>query len=126
MTSEGERAVDAYIEAAPEPVRPMLRELRRLIKAAAPDADEKISYGMPFYEHRGRLVYFAAYENHIGLYPVGRAKDLYGNELKRYLSGKASVRFPIGEPLPAALITKLVKTRVEENEGKPAPPEESA
>ena len=126
MTSEGERAVDAYIDAAPEGVRPTLRELRRLIKAAAPDAVEKMSYGMPFYEHRGRLVYFAAYQNHIGLYPVGRAKELYGNELKRYLSGRSTVRFPIDEPLPGALITKLVKTRVEENEGNLAPPPASA
>jgi len=110
----GKRAVDEYMAAAPKEAQPLLRQLRKTIKAAAPDAVERISYGMPHYEHRGRLVYFAAFKNHIGLYPAGYA-DKYP-EMKRYLAGAGTLRFPIGEPLPVALIAKLVKTRVKENE----------
>lgn len=121
MTDHVPRDVDEYIEAAPEAAQPMLHELRRLIRSAAPDAEEKISYGMPFYEYHGRLVYFAAYKNHIGLYPLGRAKDMYADELKEYLSGRSTARFPIGRPLPVSLIRKVVRLRVEENEAKPLP-----
>jgi uncharacterized protein YdhG (YjbR/CyaY superfamily) len=63
--------VDAYIAAAPVPAQPILRHLRQVIKAAAPKAEERISYGMPSYEYYGRLVYFAAFKNHVGLYAVG-------------------------------------------------------
>lgn len=96
----------------------MLQQLRRVIRAAAPLAEERISYGMPFYEYRGRLVYFAGYRSHVGLYPVGQAKQIYATELKEYLTGKSTLRFPIGRPLPVALITKVVKARVKENEAR--------
>src|SRR5712691_551868 len=112
--------VDGYIAVAPEAVQPMLRQLRRLIKAAAPKAEERLSYGMPFYEYHGRLVYFALHKNHVGLYPVGKAKDMYAKELQGYLAEKSTLRFPLGQPLPAALISKVVKARVEENEAKVA------
>jgi len=112
----GKKAVDAYIAAASKEAQPLLRQLRKTIKAAAPDAEERISYGMPHYGHKGRLVYFAAFKTHIGLYPAGYA-DKYP-EMKRYMAGDGTLRFPIGEPLPAALVAKLVKTRVKENEEK--------
>ncbi|TMC77643.1 MAG: DUF1801 domain-containing protein [Chloroflexi bacterium] len=112
----GKQAVDSYIAAAPRDAQPLLRQLRKTIKAAAPDAVERISYGMPHYEHKGRLVYFAAFKTHIGLYPAGYA-DKYP-EMKRYMAGAGTLRFPLGEPLPVALIGKLVKARVKENEAK--------
>ena len=94
----------------------MLRQIRRVIRAAAPKAEERISYGIPFYEHHGRVVYFAGYKNHVGMYVIGRAKITYAKELKRYMTSQATVRFPIGHPLPVTLIRKLVKARVKENE----------
>ena len=112
----GKRAVDAYIAAAPRAAQPHLRRLREVIKGAAPKAEEKISYGMPFYEYRGRLVYFAAFKKHVGLYAVGEARGL-----QRYFYGASTLRFPFGEPLPAAQISRLVKARVKENEAKALP-----
>jgi uncharacterized protein YdhG (YjbR/CyaY superfamily) len=111
-------AVDAYIAAAPVPAQPILRQLRRVIKAAAPKAEERISYGMPSYEYHGRLVYFAAFPNHVGLYAVGQQQDSYAKALSGYLTGKSTARFPIGQPLPIALIRRVVQARVKENEAR--------
>jgi uncharacterized protein YdhG (YjbR/CyaY superfamily) len=110
--------VDRYIEAAPVPAQPILRQLRHVIKSAAPNAEERISYGMPSYEYHGRLVYFAAFKTHIGLYAVGQEHDSYAKELSGFLSGKSTARFPIGQPLPVALIRRVVRARVKENEAK--------
>ena len=124
MATAGEQAVDAYIAAAPKTVQPMLRELRQAIRSAAPKAEEKISYRMPFYAYHGRLIYFAAHKNHVGMYPIiGREKDLYAKELKPYLVDKATLQFPIGSRLPISLVKKIVKARAKANEatapGKP-------
>ena len=108
--------VSAYIAAAPAKARPMLRQLRRAIRAAAPKAEERISYRMPYYHHHGRLIYFAAYPNHIGLYIMGGAKKAFAGELKRYQTSKATLRFPIGSTIPTALVRKIVKARAQENE----------
>jgi len=110
------REVDAYIAAAPKAAQPHLRQLRALIKEAAPNAEERISYKMPSYRYRGNLVYFSAFRSHIGLYPGGYA-DKYP-ELVKYMAGKGTLRFPLDDPLPAALIKKFIKTRVKENEAK--------
>lgn len=119
MPKSGSEAVDAYIAAAPKTVQPMLRELRRAIKSAVPEAEEKISYRMPFYAYHGRLIYFAAHRNHVGLYPIiGREKELYARELKPYLAAKATLQFPLGKPLPVALVKKLVKQRAKDNEAR--------
>ncbi len=99
--------VDAYIAAAPRKAQPMLRQLRQTIRAAAPMAEERISYRMPFYDYRGRLVYFAIHPTHIGLYPSGDAKGL-----ERYLTEKATLSFPLDEPLPLDRIRKLIQERV--------------
>jgi uncharacterized protein YdhG (YjbR/CyaY superfamily) len=121
MATAGEQAVDAYIAAAPNAVQPMLRELRQAIRSAAPKAEEKLSYGMPFYAHHGRLIYFAAHTNHVGMYPIiGREKDLYATELKPYMAAKATLQFPIGQPIPIGLVKKVVKERAKENEARPA------
>lgn len=119
MSKTGERGVDAYIEAAPNKAQPMLRRLRELIKAAAPEAEERISYGMPFYEYCGRLVYFGGYANHVGFYAAIPDKGLYAGELKKYLAAKSTIRFPLGHPLPEALVTRIVKARAKENEANP-------
>ena len=108
--------VDAYIEAAPETVRPQLRRLRALIRAEAPKATEKMSYGIPFYEYgvkpgtfASRLIYFAAQKRHIALYPAGDAKGL-----EQYLTERSTLRFPLGQPLPMERIRLLVRSRVKE------------
>src|ERR1700720_758499 len=119
MATAGEQAVDAYIAAAPKTVQPMLRELRQAIRSAAPKAEEKISYRMPFYAYHGRLIYFAAHRNHVGMYPIiGREKELYAKELKPYMVEKATLQFPIGSRLPITLVKKIVKARAKENEAK--------
>ena len=116
MAESGSKEVDAYIAAAPKTAQPHLRQLRALIKEAAPKAEEKISYKMPSYNYRGNLVYFSAFRHHVGLYPSGYAEKY--PDLKQYMSGKGTLRFPLDEPLPAALIKKFIKTRVRENEAK--------
>jgi len=116
MATAGEKAVDAYIAAAPKTLQPALRQLRQAIKSAAPKAEEKLSYRMPFYAYHGRLIYFAAHRTHIGMYPIiGSEKELYAEELKPYLAEKATLQFRIGEPLPIALVKKVVRERAKEN-----------
>jgi uncharacterized protein YdhG (YjbR/CyaY superfamily) len=112
MTDPAPQDVDAYISAAPEAARPILRELRQAIRAAVPDAEEKISYGMPHYQYHGRLAYFAAHTQHVGLYALGPS-DRFPKELKQYAAAKGTLQFPIGQALPVAAIGKLVKARAE-------------
>ena len=112
-TKESMTGVDAYIAAAPKEARPHLRELRRIVRGAAPEAEERISYRMPYYHLHGRLVYFAAHTNHVGLYALGETYKAEG--LQRYAAAKGTLQFPYGDPLPAAQIERLVKKRVEEN-----------
>ncbi len=110
--------VDAYIAAAPKAAQPHLRKLRAIIRSEAPRAEEEISYRMPAYAYHGRLMYFAAFKSHVGLFPVGNAdKHL---ELKEYMTGKGTYRFPLDRPLPKGKIRELVRTRVKENEAKAA------
>ena len=119
MATAGEQAVDAYVAAAPKATQTMLRQLRQAIKSAAPKAEEKLSYRMPFYAYHGRLIYFAAHKTHIGMYPInGREKDLYAKELKPYMAEKATLQFPIGQPLPIALVKKVVRERAKQNEAR--------
>jgi len=116
---EGNKAgfvsIDEYIAAFPEEIQKILEELRVIIKAAAPEAQEKISYQIPAFALKGNLVYFAAYKNHIGFYPTSSGIQAFKNELSIYKSAKGTVRFPINKPLPLDLISKIVKFRVAEN-----------
>lgn len=116
MAASGSKDVDAYITAAPPKARPALRKLRKIIREAAPKATETISYRMPYYSHHGRLIYFAVMRGWVGLYMLGRAKTRYARELKPYLSGASTARFPFDRPLPVGLVRKVVKERVAENE----------
>src|SRR6059058_2503191 len=106
-------SVDGYIAAAPDDAQPHLRRLRQIINSAAPKAKEALSYGIPFYEYRGRLIYFAGYKKHVALYPAGEAKGL-----ERYLTVKATLRFPLDEPLPLARIRSLIRARVRERDAE--------
>jgi len=108
-------SIDEYIATFPEEIQIILEELRATIKAAAPDAKEKISYQMPTFDLKGNLVHFAAFKNHIGFYPTPSASVAFKDELAIYEAGKGSIRFPIDKPLPLELISKIVKARVEEN-----------
>jgi uncharacterized protein YdhG (YjbR/CyaY superfamily) len=113
-------SVDEYIAASPEKIRPILEELRATITAAAPDAEEKISYQMPTFAFKGNLVHFAAHENHIGFYPTPSGIEAFKDELSGYKSAKGSVQFPLDKPLPLELISQIVVFRVKENLKKSA------
>ena len=109
------KSTDEYISSFPKEIQFLLQEVRETIKSAAPNANESISYGMPAYKLNGKaFVYFAGYKNHIGFYatPTGHAE--FTEELSKYKQGKGSVQFPINEPMPLDLITKIVKFRVSE------------
>ncbi len=109
--------VDAYIAAAPKAVQPMLSQLRQVIRSAAPHAKERISYGMPSYDDHGRLAYFAGYESHVGLYGVAHVAE-HDVSVAKYLESQSTLRFPVGQRLPVALIRKLIKARVMQNKAK--------
>ncbi len=111
----GFASIDEYIAACPKASQKKLKELRATVKAAAPEAKEKISYQMPTFDLKGNLVHFAAFENHIGFYPTPSGISRFKKELAIYKSAKGSVQFPIDEPLPLKLIGKIVKYRVAEN-----------
>lgn len=104
-----------YIATFPESTRVLMEELRGLIREAAPEAEETISYQMPAFKLNGNLVYFAGYKNHIGFYPTGSGISAFIDQLSAYKTSKGTVQFPLDKPLPADLITKMVKFRVEEN-----------
>ncbi|WP_338472425.1 DUF1801 domain-containing protein [Niallia sp. XMNu-256] len=112
------QTVDEYIEQFPVELQDVLQKLRVMIKEAAPEAEEKISYQMPAYSLNGALVYFAAWKNHIGFYPTPSGIHAFKEELLQYKGTKSSIHFPLTEPLPNELITKIVKFRVAENKKK--------
>ena len=109
------KTIDEYITQFPLDVQKTLRTLRNVIKEAAPDAIEKISYQMPAFVLYGNLVYFAAHKSHIGLYPAPSGVEAFKDELSGYLAGKGSIQFPLDKPLPYELIARIVKARVAEN-----------
>ena len=108
--------VDEYIARAPQEVQSKLKELRAIIRKTVPHAEEKISYGMPYYGYKGRLIYFAYFKKHIGLYIPSPVVEEYKSELKGYGTSMATVRFPLSKKLPVALIKKLIKARVKKND----------
>ena len=111
------RDVDAYIKGAPREARAKLVQLRKIVKAVAPAADERISYQMPYYDYHGRLVYFAAFKNHVSLFVPSPLLEEHKREVKGYETTKATIHFPLDKPLPVGLIRKLVKARIAKNEG---------
>ena len=110
--------IDAYISGFPESIQKLLQEVRSTVKQAAPQATEVISYGMPAFKQDGMLVYFAAFKNHIGFYPIPSAIDAFKEDLSAFKCTKGSVHFPLDKPLPAELITRIVTFRLSENRQK--------
>ena len=107
--------IDEYIDGFPADVQARLSTLRAVIRKAAPDAVEKISYRMPTYYLNGNLVYFAGYARHIGFYPGANGITQFRDRLSAYKSAKGSVQFPHDRPLPLALVKDIVAFRVAEN-----------
>ena len=108
-------SVDEYIAGFPKGVQKILKQVRLVVKKAAPDAEEGISYQMPYYKQNGRLLYFAAHTAHLGFYPMTTGIKAFQPELEPYKWAKGSVQFPYNKPLPLVLITKMVRFRVKEN-----------
>ena len=106
---------DEYISSFREDVQDRLMEIRSIIKNAAPDATEVISYSMPAFKLGGMLVWYGAHTTHIGFYPRASGIEVFQKELTGYKTSKGAVQFPFDRPLPRALITKMVKYRVKEN-----------
>lgn len=107
--------VDAYIARFPEPVRTILEKVRATIRQAAPEAQEIISYQMPaFYQH-GNLVYYAAWKQHIGFYPPITGDEELRQEAAVYAGEKGNLQFPLDQPIPYELISRIVTVRVKEN-----------
>ena len=111
--------VDEYLAGVPEPARSTLQKIRAAIRSAVPpQAIETISYGMPAFKHKGVLVWFAAFSNHCSLFPTASVIEALKNELKGFSTSKGTIHFPTDKPLPPALVKKLVKARVAQNESK--------
>jgi uncharacterized protein YdhG (YjbR/CyaY superfamily) len=111
--------IDEYIAEFPPETQKVLEEMRALVSASAPGATETISYAIPTFDLNGRhLVHFAGYAKHVGFYPVPSAMEAFKEELEPYRSGKGSAQFPLGQPLPADLIRRIVAFRVAENSSK--------
>ena len=112
--------VDEYLEQVPEPARITLRKMRAMIRTAAPkEATEAISYGLPAFKYKGSLVAYAAFAKHCSLFPMnGSLIERFQKDLEKYETSKATIRFAVDKPLPAALVKKLVKARATENEAK--------
>jgi uncharacterized protein YdhG (YjbR/CyaY superfamily) len=107
--------IDQYILQFPEETHDILNKIRALIKKHAPDAIESIAYGMPAYKlNKKPLVYFAAYQTHIGFYATPSGHEAFQEELSKYKQGKGSVQFPLDQPIPYDLIVRMVKFRVQE------------
>jgi uncharacterized protein YdhG (YjbR/CyaY superfamily) len=118
MKTTSVKNVDDYIEGFPPAIQEVLTTLRSTIRKAAPKAEETIKYDMPTFTLHGNLIHFAAYKNHVGIYPVPRTVDEFKKPLAAYEGNKSTLKIPFGEPLPLALITKIVKYLVARNSEK--------
>jgi uncharacterized protein YdhG (YjbR/CyaY superfamily) len=111
--------VDEYLAGVPEPARGTLNKIRAAIRSAVPpEATEAISYGIPTFKYQGPLVWFAAFSNHCSLFPTASVIEAFKSELKGFSTSKGTIHFPTDKPLPTALVKKLVKARVMQNESK--------
>ncbi len=109
------KTIDEYIAGSPKEIQSILKKVRATIQKAAPKAEETINYGIPTFTLNGNLVHFAGYKSHIGFYPTPSGIEKFKKELSAYDGAKGSVKFPLDKPIPYALITKIVKFRVQEN-----------
>ena len=120
MNQRAPKNIDDYMAGFPEDVQKILQKIRQTIRKAAPGAEEAISYGLPTFKLKGNLVHFAAFKSHIGFYPVPTGIEKFKKELEVYEQGKGSVQFPLDQPIPYGLISRIVKFRVKENLAKAA------
>ncbi|MBP9716457.1 MAG: DUF1801 domain-containing protein [Candidatus Levybacteria bacterium] len=109
------KSIDEYISTFPKETQVILEKIRKTIKEEAPNATEKISYGMPTFYLNGNLVHFAAFKNHIGFFPAPSGINQFEKELLKYKTGKGTLQFSYDEEIPFDLIKKVVKFRVEES-----------
>jgi uncharacterized protein YdhG (YjbR/CyaY superfamily) len=120
MDARKPASVDEYIDASAPEIRGLLEQMRGIIRQAAPQATERISYGMPAFSQDGDLVYYAPGKEYLGFYPTGLGVATFEPELARYEHTKGAVHLPLDEPLPADLIQRIVRARVEQNAQKAA------
>ena len=114
--TRGYTSVDEYITSFPKDVQAKLEELRRFIRRIVPEAEERISYQMPAYFLNGVLVYFGGHSHHIGFYPTSSGIRAFEKEISNYKHSKGAIQFPFAQPLPTALIEKIVRHRINENQ----------
>jgi uncharacterized protein YdhG (YjbR/CyaY superfamily) len=107
--------MDEFIANSPKEAQAALKKIRALVRKAAPRAEETINYGIPTFKLDGNLVHFAGFKSHIGFYPTPSGIEKFKKELSAYETAKGSVKFPLDEPIPYALIEKIVRFRVKEN-----------
>jgi uncharacterized protein YdhG (YjbR/CyaY superfamily) len=112
--------VDAYIAEFPPQVRAILKQIRTTIRRAAPDAKEVISYRMPAFRQGGILIYYAAFQNHIGLFPPVRGDARLEQAVAKYAGPKGNLKLPLDRPMPYGLIARIVKSRLRQNQQKNA------
>jgi uncharacterized protein YdhG (YjbR/CyaY superfamily) len=110
--------IDEYIANFPDDVQKILQKVRKIIRQTAPDAQEKINYGIPTLTLNGNLVHFAGFKNHIGFYPTPSGIEKFKKELSEYEGAKGSVKFPLNQPIPYDLIKKITEFRVKEQQAK--------
>jgi uncharacterized protein YdhG (YjbR/CyaY superfamily) len=110
--------IDEYIDEQSAEIRPLMRAVRDTIRAAAPEATEKISWSMPTFWQSENLIHFAAFKYHIGIYPGGEAVVVFADRLKGYKTSKGAIRLPIDKPIDHALIADITRWRVEQAEKK--------
>lgn len=109
MMNQSYRNIDEYIANFPGEVQERLQKMRAAIRKAAPDAEEAIKYGIPTFVWKRNLIHFAAYKNHIGLYPGAKAIESFKDELGKYKLAKGTIQLPLDKPVPIGLITKITK-----------------
>lgn len=111
-------SIDEYHNSFPEDIRVLLDKMRAIIKQAAPKAQEVISYGMPAFRLHHVLVWYAANKKHIGFYPSSSPIQVFAEELKGYTTSKGAIQFPFDKPIPTALVKKIVKYRIQQDNEK--------
>ena len=110
--------IDEYIAGFPKDIQGILQKIRKAVKKAAPEAQEKIGYQMPTFTLNGNLVHFAAFKHHIGFYPTPSGTAKFQKEISVYKAAKGSIQFPLDQPMPYELIAKIVEFRVKEQQAK--------
>jgi uncharacterized protein YdhG (YjbR/CyaY superfamily) len=111
--------IDQYISEQAEEVQPILNKIRETIRNAAPDSIEKISWRMPTFWQKENLIHFAAFKNHVSIFPGGEATVVFSERLTEYKTAKGTIQFPLNKPIPYELITEITSWRVSMAEGKP-------